>query len=108
LRIVTAAAAPEEAPVTPDEAPPAGPPPLVLTGDDETDEELALLRTTTESIHEAQDRVAALSSERKRLVLSLRRRGVKFRQIAQAADSTDQTIFKIHREAKIDEEAGKL
>jgi hypothetical protein len=48
-------------------------PPLALTGDDETDETLALLRLTTQQIHEAQDRVAELSDERKRLVLALRR-----------------------------------
>lgn len=78
-------------------------PPLPLTGDDETDEQLALMRSTTGAIHDAQDRVAELSSERKRLVLDLRRRNVKFRQIAVAAGSTEQTILKIHREAKRDQ-----
>jgi hypothetical protein len=85
-------------------------PPLVLTGDDETDEDLALLRTTTQQIHEAQDRVAELSDERRRLVLRLRRSTdrrppVLFRLIAEAAGSTDQTIYKIHREAVADERA---
>lgn len=93
---MTALAIEEPEPVTsPEELPP-----LQLTGDDETDEALALMRSTTEAIHDAQDRVAELSSERKRLVLDLRRRRVKFRQIADAAGSTEQTILKIHREAK--------
>lgn len=83
-------------------------PPIEPTGDDETDEALALLRSTTTAIHDAQDRVADLSQERKRVVLDLRRRGVPFRRIADAAGSTEQTIFKIHREAKRDEEAGDL
>jgi hypothetical protein len=83
-------------------------PPLPLTGDEETDEALALMRSTTGAIHEAQDRVAELSTERKRLVLDLRRRGVLFRLIAQAADSTEQTILKIHREARQDEASGRL
>jgi hypothetical protein len=97
---VTAAAIVEEPLVpTPDEQLP----PITLTGDDETDEALAMLRSTTQAIHDAQDRVAELSDERKRLVLTLRRRRVLFRQIANAAGSTDQTIYKIHREAVQDE-----
>jgi hypothetical protein len=100
VRRVTAAPVEEPLVSTPDELPP-----LTLTGDDETDEALALLRTTTQAIHEAQDRVAELSDERKRLVLTLRRRipPVLFRTIATAAGSTDQTIYKIHREAVQDE-----
>jgi hypothetical protein len=99
---VTAVPAVEEPLVpAPDELPP-----LALTGDDETDEALALLRSTTRAIHGAQDRVAELSDERKRLVLELRRRipPVLFRTIADAAGSTDQTIYKIHREAIRDEQ----
>ena len=46
---------------------------------------------------------ATTSAERKRIVLQLRRRRVKFRQIADAAGSTEQTILKIHREARRDE-----
>lgn len=105
VRRVTVAAF-EEQLVTESEDEPRELPPLTLTGDDETDEALALLRTTTGAIHEAQDRVAELSDERKRLVLSLRRRTppVLFRTIADAAGSTDQTIYKIHREALRDEE----
>lgn len=101
-------AAIEEPPAVPTETMPAEPPPLPMTGDDETDEALALLRQATGAIHEAQDRVAELSTERKRLVLDLRRRRVLFRLIAQAADSTEQTILKIHREARQDEDAGRL
>jgi hypothetical protein len=71
VRGVTAAVEVEE-PDVPEEEP-RELPPLVLTGDDETDETLALLRQTTQAIHEAQDRVAELSQERKRLVLALRR-----------------------------------
>jgi hypothetical protein len=101
VRRVTAAPLVEEPYVsTTDE-----PPPIVLTGDDETDEALAMLRSTTRAIHEAQDRVAELSDERKRLVLFLRRRGrVTFRRIAEAVGSTDQTIYKINREARQDEQ----
>jgi hypothetical protein len=100
VRRVTVAPVEEPLVSTPDELPP-----LILTGDDETDEALALLRTTTQAIHAAQDRVAELSDERKRLVLDLRRRipPVLFRTIANAAGSTDQTIYKIHREALRDE-----
>ncbi len=79
-------------------------PPLPVTGDAEADEALALMRETTTAIHDAQDLVAELSERRKRIVLDLRRRGVKFRQIADAAGSTDQTILKIHRDAKRDEQ----
>ncbi len=100
LRLVSVAAIEEPPAVSEPEPTPAEPRPLPLTGDDETDEVLALMRHTTGAIHEAQDRVAELSDERKRLVLDLRRRGVIFRHIAQAANSTEQTILKIHREAK--------
>jgi hypothetical protein len=106
VRAVTAAPIlDEELPVTAPEEEPRELPPLVLTGDDETDEDLALLRAATVGIHEAQDRVAELSEERKRLVLALRRRTppVLFRLIADAAGSTDQTIYKIHRDALADE-----
>ncbi len=106
LHLVTALAI-EESPAVSTESTPE-PPPLPMTGDEETDEALALMRSTTGAIHEAQDRVAELSSERKRLVLDLRRRRVLFRHIAQAANSTEQTILKIHREAKQDEAAGRL
>jgi hypothetical protein len=106
LRVVTAVAIEEPLPVS--EPEPAELPPLPLTGDDETDEALALMRSTTGAIHEAQDRVAELSTERKRLVLALRARRVLFRHIAQAAGSTEQTILKIHREARQDEAAGRL
>jgi len=107
LRVVTAVAI-EEPPAVPEPESVRELPPLPLTGDDETDEQLALMRQTTGAIHDAQDRVAELSTERKRLVLDLRRRRVLFRHIAQAADSTEQTILKIHREAKQDEAAGRL
>jgi hypothetical protein len=100
VELVTAARTEESFVSTPDELPP-----ITLTGDDETDEALALLRSTTQAIYDAQDRVAELSDERKRLVLDLRRRRVLFRQIAAAAGSTDQTIYKIHREAVLDERA---
>jgi hypothetical protein len=101
VRRVTAAPVEEPSVTGPDELPP-----LTLTGDDATDEALALLRATTQAIHDAQDRVAELSDERKRLVLDLRRRipPVLFRTIADAAGSTDQTIYKIHREAIRDEQ----
>lgn len=103
---MTASAIEEPLPVPDTE--PSAPPPLPITGDDETDEALALLRSTTGAIHDAQDRVAELSAERKRVVLDLRRRRVLFRLIAQAADSTEQTILKIHREARADRDAGRL
>jgi hypothetical protein len=98
LRVVTAATLEEPTVSEPAEELP----PLPLTGDDETDEALALMRSTTTAIHEAQDLVAELSQERKRLTLDLRARGVRFRIIATAAGSTEQTILKIHREARQD------
>lgn len=77
------------------------PPPLALTGDDDTDDTLALLRATTEGIHEAQEKATELAAERRRLVLDLREQhGVKFADIARAAGSTEQTIYKVHREAR--------
>ncbi len=80
---------------------PALPPPLVLTGDDTVDEALALLRSTTQAIHEAQDKVTALSAERRRIVLDLRdNRRVPVAQVARAADSTEQTVYKVLREAR--------
>jgi hypothetical protein len=80
---------------------PEPPPPLVLTGDELTDEALAMLRATTEGIHKAQEQAIELSAERRRIVLDLReQRGVKFSKIAEAAGSTEQTIYKVHREAK--------
>jgi hypothetical protein len=101
VRRVTAA--PVEEPLVP--GPDEQLPPLTLTGDDATDEALALLRSMTQALHAAQDRVSELSDERKRLVLDLRRRipPVLFRTIADAAGSTDQTIYKLHREAVRDE-----
>jgi hypothetical protein len=106
VRGVTAAGAEELTVPEADEEEPRELPPLVLTGDDETDEALALLRAATLGIHEAQDTVSELSEERKRLVLELRRRTppVLFRLIADAAGSTDQTIYKIHREALREEQ----
>jgi len=79
---------------------PAELPPIAPTGDQQADDELQLLRSSTQSIHEAQDRVAELSAERQRLVLALRRRAVPFRVIAEAVPTTEQTVYKIHREAK--------
>lgn len=77
------------------------PPPLALTGDEPVDDALALLRATTQGIHEAQDTITALSAERRQLVLDLRERhGVLFSRIAEAADSTEATIYKVHREAR--------
>jgi hypothetical protein len=106
VRPVTAAGVEELTVPEVEEEEPRELPPLVLTGDDETDEALALLRAATLGIHEAQDTVSELSEERKRLVLELRRRTppVLFRLIADAAGSTDQTIYKIHREALREEQ----
>lgn len=83
-------------------------PPIPTTGDELADEELALLRTTTQAIHSAQQQVIDLSAERMRLVLSLRRRAVKFREIADAVPTTENTIYKIHRDARRAEERGEL
>lgn len=85
-------------------------PPIPTTGDEAADEELALLRSTTEAIHAAQQSVIDLSLERMRLVLSLRGRTppVKFTAIADAVPTTENTVYKIHREAKRAEERGEL
>jgi hypothetical protein len=83
-------------------------PPIPSTGDEVADEELALLRSTTQAIHSAQQQVMDLSMERMRLVLSLRRRNVLFRMIADAVPTTENTVYKIHREAKRAEQKGQL
>jgi DNA-binding NarL/FixJ family response regulator len=83
-------------------------PPIPTTGDEVADDELALLRSTTQAIHSAQQQVMDLSLERMRLVLSLRRRGVLFRQIADAVPTTENTVYKIHREARRAEDRGEL
>lgn len=75
-------------------------PPITPTGDDDADEELHLLRAATQAIEERAQEVNDLAAERRRLVLSLRRRGVPFKTIAAAVPTTDNTIYKIHREAK--------
>jgi hypothetical protein len=76
----------------------------------DADEELMQLREATAAIHDHQDQVEGLSKQRMRLVLALRRRQppVLFSAIAEAADTTEQTIYKIHREARRAEEAGEL
>lgn len=79
---------------------PAELPPIPPTGDQEADDELVLLRATTNSIREAQESIAASAFERQRLVLSLRKRGILFSTIAAAVPTTEQTIYKIHRDAK--------
>jgi hypothetical protein len=76
------------------------PPPLRLTGDDDTDEALALLRATQQTMDEALRTVEASSRQRQRLVLDLRARRVPFKQIAEAAGIAEQTVFKVHRDAR--------
>jgi hypothetical protein len=83
-------------------------PPIPSTGDEAADAELARFRRQTTSIWTHQEEVAALSKERMRTLLSLRRRGILFRVIADAVPTTEQTIYKIHREARRAEEAGEL
>lgn len=85
-------------------------PPIPSTGDEAADEELALLRSTTQAIHDAQQQVQDLSVERMRIVLALRRRTppVKFSAIADAVPTTENTVYKIHREARRAEERGEL
>lgn len=84
------------------------PAPIPSTGDAAADAELAQLRRQTTSIWNHQEEAAALSKARMRTVLSLRRRGVLFRVIAEAVPTTEQTIYKIHREARRAEKAGEL
>jgi hypothetical protein len=104
------AATPHAAPAPPDRFTPMTAPPIPSTGDEAADEELALLRSTTQAIHSAQQQVVDLSLERMRLVLSLRRRTppVKFATIADAVPTTENTVYKIHREARRAEERGEL
>jgi DNA-binding NarL/FixJ family response regulator len=83
-------------------------PPIPPTGDAEADAELAKLREDTAAIWQKQEEVEALSRERMRTVLSLRRRGVLFRTIADAVPTTEQTVYKIHREARRAESEGAL
>jgi hypothetical protein len=86
------------------------PPPIPTTGDEAADDELALLRSTTQAIHSAQQQVVDLSLERMRLVLSLREKDppVKFTVIADAVPTTENTVYKIHREARRAKERGEL
>lgn len=84
--------------------------PVPSTGDPEVDAELAKLRRQTTGIWERQEEVDALSKQRMRTVLALRDRTppVLFRVIAEAVPTTEQTIYKIHREARRAQEAGEL
>lgn len=82
----------------------AAPQPIPSTGDPTADAELAALRRQTTSIWDHQEQVDNLSKARMRTVLALRRRGVLFRVIAEAVPTTEQTIYKIHREARREEE----
>jgi hypothetical protein len=86
------------------------PPPIPTTGDEAADDELVLLRSTTQAIHSAQRQVRDLSLERMRLVLSLREKDppVLFTTIADAVPTTENTIYKIHREARRARERGEL
>jgi hypothetical protein len=86
------------------------PAPIPSTGDAEADADLATLRDTTTSIWQHQEEVEELSRTRMRTVLRLRRREppVLFSLIAAAVPTTEQTIYKIHREARRAEEAGEL
>jgi hypothetical protein len=104
-RAATAHAHPEEAPTVTTMT---APPPIPTTGDEAADTELAMLRSASEQIWSAQERINALSRDRMRLVLRLRDRGILFRVIADAIPTTEQTIFKIHRDAKAAQARGEL
>ncbi len=84
--------------------------PIPTTGDVQADADLRTLRDTTAAIWDHQETAAALSKTRMRVVLRLRRREppVLFSAIAAAVGTTEQTIYKIHREARRAEEAGEL
>jgi hypothetical protein len=86
------------------------PTPIPSTGDPEADADLATLRDTSTAIWEHQDAVESLSKTRMRTVLRLRRREppVLFSVIAAAVPTTEQTIYKIHREARRAEGLGEL
>jgi hypothetical protein len=83
-------------------------PPTPITGDAAADEELTLLRAASQQIAHHQAQVALLSRERMRLVMRLRDRGLLFRVIAAAVPTTEQTIYKIHRDAKEAQARGDL
>lgn len=83
-------------------------PPIPTTGDEAADAELSLLRDASLQIAEAQARINGWSRDRQRLVLRLRDRGVLFRVIAAAIPTTEQTIFKIHRDAREAQAKGEL
>ena len=86
------------------------PPPIPSTGDADADADLLTLRDDTTAIWQHQEAVESLSKSRMRTVLRLRRREppVLFSTIAAAIPTTEQTIYKIHREARRAEEAGEL
>lgn len=80
-------------------------PPIASTGDDDADDELHMLRAATQAIEQRTQQVNDLAAERRRLVRSLRRRGIPFKAIAAAVPTTTNTVYKIHREAKQQEES---
>jgi hypothetical protein len=82
--------------------------PIPTTGDPDADAELAALREASQEIADAQQRVILRSRDRQRLVLSLRARNVLFRVIADAVPTTEQTIYKIHRDAREAQARGEL
>lgn len=73
-------------------------------------EDLARFAAAFNGIRTRQQEVEELSKERMRLVLRLRRNDppVLFSALAEAAGTTEQTIYKVHREARRAEEAGEL
>lgn len=84
------------------------PPPIPTTGDPDADAELTGLREDSRAIADAQALVIERSRSRQRRVLWLRERGVLVRIIADAIPTTEQTIYKIHRDAREAQERGEL
>lgn len=84
------------------------PPPIPATGDPAADAELAEFREASQEIADAQQRVITRSRDRQRLILSLRERGILFRVIADAVPTTEQTVYKIHRDAREAQAKGEL
>lgn len=83
-------------------------PPLTGAAAAEAEKELDAFRDATNGIHTKQEEVDALSKARMRSVLRLRDLGVLVRVIAASVPTTEQTIYKIMREARRAQEAGEL
>lgn len=55
------------------------------------------VRVKTRMMRDHQARITTIGQERRELVLGLRERGVTYRRIAEAMDTTEQAVYKVVR-----------